>query len=271
VVCWEDGKEDKKKSGFLLDIYVLEIQMYTAQNERRRLKELYDRCMVILSGAVVLNPKSTGIIRECGGKMRMRERDYKEAYGDFFEAFKAYDDAGSVKRLRCLKYLVLASMLLSKDGEIEVNPFEASEVKPYKDNSEIEPMTQLISHFQKGKLNEFERVLKKNKDIGQEEFIKDFIPDLYKTFRSKVLLSLIQPYTRINFAFIANELNIETAQVEELCVDLILDSRLDAQIDQMNARLNLGSTGTDVTRFKSTAKWATKLGDIQTVLLNKVQ
>jgi COP9 signalosome complex subunit 2 len=266
----EDGTEDKKKSGFLLDIYVLEIQMYTVQNDRKRLKDLYDRCMQILSGAVVVNPRSTGIIRECGGKMRMRDGDFKDAYGDFFEAFKSYDDAGNTKRIRCLRYLVLASMLLSKEGEIEVNPFEASEVKPYKTHTEIEPMTQLISHFQKSRLQEFERVLKKNKDIVGEEFIKDFIPVLMKTFRSKILLQMIKPYNRINFKFIAGELNMEEGGVEELCIDLILDSRLDGQIDQMNSRLNLGRKGTDVTRYKSTSKWASKLGDIHTALLNKV-
>lgn len=266
----EDGTEDKKKSSQLLDVYVLEIQMYTVEYDRKRLKELYDKCMHILNGAVVLNPRNTGIIRECGGKMNMRDNSYKAAYGDFFEAFKSYDEAGNMKRIRCLKYLVLSSMLMSKEGEIEVNPFEANEVKPYKNHSDIEPMNHLIGHFQKSRLLDFEKVLKKNKKtIMEEEFIKDFIPDLFKTFKSKVLLQIIQPYTRINFNFLANELNIETLDVEELCVDLILDSRLVGQIDQMNQRLNLAQT-TDISRYKSTSKWATKLGDIHTALFNKI-
>lgn len=266
----EDGTEDKKKSSQLLDVYVLEIQMYTVEYDRKRLKELYDKCMHILNGAVVLNPRNTGIIRECGGKMNMRDKSYKAAYGDFFEAFKSYDEAGNIKRIRCLKYLVLSSMLMSKEGDIEVNPFEANEVKPYKNHSDIEPMGYLISHFQKSKLLDFEKVLKKNKTtIMEEEFIKDFIPDLMKTFKSKVLLQLIQPYTRINFNFLANELNVETLDVEDLCVDLILDSRLEGQIDQMNQRLNLAQSK-DISRYKSTSKWATKLGDIHTALFNKV-
>jgi len=158
--CSEDGTEDKKKSSQLLDVFVLEIQMYTVEYDRKKLKELYDRCMQILSGAVVLNPRNTGIIRECGGKMNMRDKSYKLAYGDFFEAFKSYDEAGNIKRIRCLKYLVMASMLNS-ESETEVNPFEANEVKPYKNHPDIEPMGNLINHFQKSKLIDFERVLKK--------------------------------------------------------------------------------------------------------------
>jgi len=99
--------------------------------------------------------------------------------------------------------------------------------------------------------------------------LKDFISDLTKTFKSKVLLQLIQPYKRINFSFLSTELNVEALDVENLCVDLILDSRLDGQIDQMNQRLNL-SRSTDISRYKNTSKWATKLGDIHTSLFNKI-
>lgn len=46
-----------------------------------------------------------GIIRECGGKMHMAERQWAEAATDFFEAFKNYDEAGNPRRIQCLKYL----------------------------------------------------------------------------------------------------------------------------------------------------------------------
>jgi COP9 signalosome complex subunit 2 len=45
---------------------------------------------------------------------------------DFFEAFKNYDEAGSPRRIQCLKYLVLANMLMLS----EINPFDSTEAKP---------------------------------------------------------------------------------------------------------------------------------------------
>jgi hypothetical protein len=45
-----------------------------------------------------------GIIHECGGKMNMAERQWAEAATDFFEAFKNYDEAGTQRRIQCLKY-----------------------------------------------------------------------------------------------------------------------------------------------------------------------
>ena len=33
-----------------------------------------------------------GVIRECGGKMHMAQREFEKARNDFFEAFKNYDE-----------------------------------------------------------------------------------------------------------------------------------------------------------------------------------
>ena len=61
---------------------------------------------------------------ECGGKMHLREGEFEKAHTDFFEAFKNYDESGSPRRTTCLKYLVLANMLM-KSG---INPFDSQEV-----------------------------------------------------------------------------------------------------------------------------------------------
>ena len=43
------------------------------------------------------------------------------ACGAGAQAFKSYDEAGAVRRIQCLKYLVLATMLM----ESAVDPFDA--------------------------------------------------------------------------------------------------------------------------------------------------
>lgn len=56
----------------------------------------------------------------------------------------------------CLRYLVLANMLT----ESQINPFDSQETKPYKNDKEIEAMTNLVSAYQKKEINEFEHILK---------------------------------------------------------------------------------------------------------------
>lgn len=44
--------------------------------------------------------------------MHLGEGEFEKAHTDFFEAFKNYDESGSARRTTCLKYLVLANMLV---------------------------------------------------------------------------------------------------------------------------------------------------------------
>lgn len=214
----DDGTDDLKKGTQLLEIYALEIQMYTAQKNNKKLKKLYEQSLHIKSA--IPHPLIMGVIRECGGKMHLREGEYEKAHTDFFEAFKNYDESGSVRRTTCLKYLVLANMLM-KSG---INPFDSQEAKPYKNDPEILAMTNLVSAYQNNDINEFEQILKNNhQSIMDDPFIKEHIEDLLRNIRTQVLIKLIKPYTRIQIPFVSKELNIDAADVEDLLVSCILD------------------------------------------------
>ena len=75
------------------------------------------------------------------------------------QAFKSYDEAGAMRRVQCLKYLVLASMLM----ESPVDPFDAQEAKPYKNDSQVLAMTDLVQAYQRNDISAFEKILKTNK------------------------------------------------------------------------------------------------------------
>ena len=78
--------------------------------------------MLVLISAPGALPRACA---ECGGKMHLAEELWSEAYQDFFEAFKNYDEAGHPRRLNCLKLLVLANMLMKS----KIDPFTAQEVR----------------------------------------------------------------------------------------------------------------------------------------------
>ena len=75
------------------------------------------------------------------------------------QAFKSYDEAGAGRRIQCLKYLVLATMLM----ESAVDPFAAQEAAPYKQDPEVLAMTNLVAAYQENNIKGFERILKTNK------------------------------------------------------------------------------------------------------------
>ncbi|KAA6423642.1 hypothetical protein WJX79_007481 [Trebouxia sp. C0005] len=261
-----DGTEDLKKGTQLLEVYALEIQMYTEQKDTKRLKQLYQKALTVKSA--IPHPRIMGIIRECGGKMHMHERIWSEAATDFFEAFKNYDEAGAVRRIQCLKYLVLANMLM----ESSVDPFDAQEAKPYKSDGEVLAMTNLVNAYQENNIKEFEKILRTNKrTIYDDPFIRNYIEDLLKNIRTQVVLNIVQPYTRIRIPFISKHLNIPEHDVEQLLVSLILDNRIRGHIDQVNHLLELGDRSQGKDKYEAIDKWAKQLNTLHTTVINKLQ
>jgi COP9 signalosome complex subunit 2 len=194
--------------------------------------------------------------------MHLREQEYEKAHTDFFEAFKNYDEPGSPRRITCLKYLVLANMLMRST----INPFDSQEAKPYKDNPDIQAMTNLIGAYQNNNIKEFEILLKQNRQsIMDDQFIREHIEILLRTIRTKVLVKLIKPYTKIRIQSIAHELNIDTNEVENLLVSCILDQTIRGRIDQVNHVLELDQQQNiqGLHRYQAITQVATQLQIIQ--------
>ncbi|XP_048471687.1 centrosomal protein of 152 kDa [Rhincodon typus] len=265
IMQTDDGEDDLKKGTQLLEIYALEIQMYTAQKNNKKLKALYEQSLHIKSA--IPHPLIMGVIRECGGKMHLREGEFEKAHTDFFEAFKNYDESGSPRRTTCLKYLVLANMLM-KSG---INPFDSQEAKPYKNDPEILAMTNLVSAYQNNDITEFEKILKTNhSNIMDDPFIREHIEELLRNIRTQVLIKLIKPYTRIHIPFISKELNIDVADVESLLVQCILDNTIHGRIDQVNQLLELDHQKRGGARYTALDKWTNQLNTLNQAVVSKL-
>lgn len=261
----DEGEDDQSKGTQLLEIYALEIQMYTAQKETKKLKSLYEKSLRVK--AAIPHPYIMGIVRECGGKMHLVEEQWAKAYEDFFEAFKNYDESGSAKKVTCLKYLVLANMLMKSN----VDPFDAQESKPYKNDPQIIALTDLVSAYQTNDIRRFERILKTNrKAIMDDPFIREYIQDLLKNIRTEVLIKLIKPYSRVRIPFISEQLKIPEADVESLLVSCILDKSIDGRIDQIDRVVVLDPQQGGTEKYRSMDKWATQLGHLSASILSQL-
>ena len=200
--------------------------------------------------------------------MHLREQEYEKAHTDFFEAFKNYDEPGSPRRITCLKYLVLANMLMRST----INPFDSQEAKPYKDNPDIQAMTNLIGAYQDNNIQKFETILHKNRQsIMDDPFIREHIEILLRAIRTKVLVRLIKPYTKIRIGFLAQELNIGIEDVENLLVSCILDQTIRGKIDQVQHVLELDQQQNiqGVHRYQAITKVATQLQIVQHTILQR--
>jgi len=239
--------------------------MYNETRNFKKLKEIYNATNNVRSA--IPHPRIMGVIKECGGKMWMGERQWNRASEDFFESFRNYDEAGSPQRIQVLKYLVLANMLTGS----EVNPFDSQETKPYKNDPEIKAMTDLVDAYQRREVHLAEKILKDNHEtIMADNFIRSHIGDLLRSLRTQYLIDLIKPYTRLELGFLAKQLNVATQEVEELLVGLILEGKVEGRIDQVSMRLELDiKQSLEKKRYAALRKWTEALEAVHSTVVGK--
>jgi len=261
-----EGKEDPKKANQLLDVYALAIQMYMEQKDRKRTKEIYEKGFeVSRRNPGILNSK-LAIFHFVGGKLNMESNDWERAYTAFFEAFNFFEEAGSKFKIPCLKYIVLSNMLTNST----INPFNSPDTLNLKNNAEIKPMADLLDAYQHKEINRFEKILKESKKvITGDPFIAQFVNPVLREMRTQVLLQLIQPYTRVTIPFISKKLNVPTAEVQDLLVFLILDNKIEGQIDQINQLLQV-EKGAAVAKYRYMLKWSDQLSSLHNTILARV-
>ncbi|TFK77522.1 PCI-domain-containing protein [Pluteus cervinus] len=260
-----EGDDQSQRGTQLLEIYALEIQMYNETRNHKKLKEIYNATNNVRSA--IPHPRIMGVIKECGGKMWMGERQWNRASEDFFESFRNYDEAGSPQRIQVLKYLVLANMLTGS----EVNPFDSQETKPYKNDSQIKAMTDLVDAYQRREVHSAEKILRDNRStIMDDPFIRSYIGELLRSLRTSYLIDLIKPYTRLELSFLARQLNVATEEVEELLIGLILEGKVEGRIDQVGMRLELDSKQSlEKKRYAALKKWTEALESVHGVVVGK--
>lgn len=258
-----DGSDDPSKGTYLLEVYAIEIQMYSEMGNNKKLKALYNKSLRVRSA--VPHPKIMGIIRECGGKMHMSEENWKDAQSDFFESFRNYDEAGSLQRIQVLKYLVLASMLM----KTEINPFESQETKPYKSDARIAAMTDLVEAYQHNDIHRYESILQKNKaEILSDPFIRQHIDEVTRNIRTEALLKLIAPFTRFSLEFIARQLKVSIPEVQEILGFLILDNKIRGKINQEKGTVQIESN-VDAERMRAISDWSGALERMSKAMFNE--
>ncbi|ELR25129.1 PCI domain containing protein [Acanthamoeba castellanii str. Neff] len=260
-----DGSENPKKASLLLDVYALQIQLHMERKDRKKTKELSEKGFALAkNNPGILNSK-LAIFHFVGGKLHMEQHNYKEAYAAFFEAFNFFEESYFRLKIPCLKYIVVATMLMLG----EISPFADAQAKTH-NNPEIKPMADLLNAYQHNEINRVEKILKENKTVIMgDPFIEQFIKNILREIRTKVLLELIRPYTRVAVPFIAKQLNITAAEVQELLVFLILDHKVNGNIDQVNQLLILRGE-LESAKYRFIEKWGTQLHSIHNVVLNKV-
>jgi len=253
-----NGQDDQKSKGSeLIEIYALELKIAAKQKNILKTRELYERTKDLT--AAVKNPKSQSIIRECWGKMFGNEGNWARAYTEFYSAFTSYQEAGDPDSAKlCLKYVVVANML----AKGELNPFAAREAKVYQNDPEITPIILLRAAYDKRDVEAFGKCLEAFYRTA-DDYIQSHMNSTVDEFQRLTALKILKSYQRIKLTELASKLQITVDKTEEVLMQLILDGKLNAKIDQVKGILDLsqgGSGGGD--RYFALETWSSVLDNL---------
>eukprot|EP00823_Brevimastigomonas_motovehiculus_P004362 TRINITY_DN2862_c0_g1_i2.p1 TRINITY_DN2862_c0_g1~~TRINITY_DN2862_c0_g1_i2.p1 ORF type:complete len:506 (-),score=87.20 TRINITY_DN2862_c0_g1_i2:331-1731(-) len=255
----KDGTDDQKKGSELLEIYAMQVEIYTATGDAIGMKDIFERTKGL--SAAVKDSHSQSIIRECWALMYADEGQWSAAKESFYTAFTSYDEVSNrPKAVQCFRNVVLSNMLMGSD----TNPFDAQEVKSFSNEKEIKIVAELRSAFEKCDVDVF--MIKYEIAIKQADpfFIKHK-DALLAEFQSRVILSLVRSYRRIKILHLARALTVDSSKVEETLVRLILDGTLDARIDQVKGVVDLSQRSSGG-KFNKLTAWSNTLNHIVSTL-----
>ena len=155
-------------------------------------------------------------------------------------------------------------MLMKSD----INPFDSQETKPYKNDPRISAMTDLVDAYQRDDIHRYESILQNNKDVLADPFIAENIDEVTRNMRTKGVLKLIAPYTRFTLGFIAKQLKISVAEVQDIVGFLIVDKKLKGKINQENGTVEIQSNS-DIGRTQAMQQWTSALESLWTTILDQ--
>jgi len=234
------------------------------QNSQDILYKLFIKTQHLFSN--VSDASSMSIIKECWARMFSSMNDWEKAYQHFFDAFGFYASIGHINTKQCLKYVVIAS-ILSKEN---INPFATQAANVYKENKEIKPIYMLQNAFHENNIKEFDKILKiYNNNLFNDDFMKQYIPNIISKMRSNVLKELIKPYKYVKIEWLANKLNASNNEINNLIINLILNGLINGKIDQINGLLDLNNNLIDNKLVLSMETWINSVTNLQSVICSR--
>ncbi len=159
------------------------------------------------------------------------ERDFKTAYSYFYEAFEGYDSIENNKALTALKYMLLSKIMLNIPEDVQ--HIVSGKLALKYSGSDIDAMKSVAKASHKRSLADFQEALQQyKKELEEDPIVHAHLDTLYDNLLEQNLCRIIEPYSRVEVDFVAQEIKLPALQVERKLSQMILDKKIPGILDQ---------------------------------------
>jgi 26S proteasome regulatory subunit N6 len=171
------------------------------------------------------------------------ERDFKTAYSYFFEAFEGYDSVNEREEaLRALKYMILCKIMLDTPEEVNALFSHKLAIK-YCGSDDITAMRSIVEASKKRSLADFNQAFGSyRKELQMDPVVKKHFNSLSDNMLEKDLCRIIEPYSFVEIAHVAERIGLNKEKVEKKLAQMILDKKFSGSLHQGEGMLIVYNT-----------------------------
>ena len=239
----------------LVDIHLLESKIHYALNDIAKGKASLTAARTN-AGSIYVPPSAQCGIDLQSGILHAEEKDYKTAYSYFFEAFEQLnnlDDAQYKKEtVIALKYMLMCKVMSGNASDVKTLVASKSGLKHAGEES-LDAMKAVAEAYISRSLKDLERVLR---DYGEylmdDPIVSNHLGKLKDDLMEQNLFRLIEPYSRVELARIAELIELPILDVESKLSQMILDGKFEGILDQGSGCLVVFDEQPPETMYKAT-------------------
>jgi 26S proteasome regulatory subunit N6 len=165
------------------------------------------------------------------GILHAEDKDYKTAYSYFFEALEGFSSQDDPKATSALKYMLICKVMLNLPED--VTAIVGSKLAQRYAGPDVDAIKKVAKAHEDRSLADFERLLKEHKkELSDDPIIRNHLASLYDTLLEQNLVRIIEPYSRVEIAHIAEQVKQPLREVEAKLSQMILDKVFHGILDQ---------------------------------------